>query len=92
MKHYIIIKLSKDEDKEKLIKDIKEHYNNAISIEGVKRVDVFTSSSKLRNRFDMMIKLDLNKQGLQNYEESNFLKEFKDKYDKYISKKTIFDC
>ena len=92
MKHYIIIKLSKDEDKEKLIKDIKEHYNNVTSIEGVKRVDVFTSSSKLRNRFDMMIKLDLNKQGLQNYEESDFLKKFKEKFDKYISKKTIFDC
>ena len=92
MKHHIIIKLSKDVDKEKLINDIKEYYTNATSIEGVKRVDVFTSSSKLRNRFDMMIKLDLNKQGLLNYEESNFLKKFKDKYDKYISKKTIFDC
>lgn len=91
MKHHIIIKFNSKADKQVLIPEIKKYFDNAYSIEGVKKVEVFTSSMNLRNRFDMMIKIDLTKQALKNFEESKLYETWNDKYSAYISKKTIFD-
>ena len=91
MKHHIIIKFNKDVDKERIIDEIKKYFDNTYKVEGIKKVEVFTSSVRLRNRFDMMIKITISKDNLKDFENSDFYLGFKDKYSKYISKKTIFD-
>lgn len=92
MKHHIILKLKKNDNSEKIIEEIKNLYNETLKIQGVKRVDVYTTNSKLRNKFDLMIKMDLTKEALKEYETSDIHNQIKERFDKTISKKTIFDC
>ena len=92
MKHHIILKLKKTDNPEEIIEGIKNLYNETLKIDGVKKVDIYTTNSKLRNRFDLMIKMDLSKEALKEYENSKIHNEIKEKYDSAISKKTVFDC
>ena len=92
MKHYIIVKFKDDYDKEKLYISIKELFNKAIEIEGVKGLDVYTSCIDLPNRYDLMIKMDLSKEALKVFDNSEIHKRWKEEYGTYIANKTIFDC
>ena len=92
MKHFIIIKFKENTDKDVLIEETEKLFKETETIEGIKKVEVFTNSIKKPNRFDMMIKITLNKGSLKELEQSRILKDWEDKYNKYIDKKTIFDC
>lgn len=92
MKHFIIIKFKENTDKDVLIEETEKLFKETEVIDGIKKVEVFTNSIKKPNRFDMMIKITLNKGSLKELEQSRILKEWEDKYNKYIDKKTIFDC
>ena len=92
MKHFIIIKFKENTDKDVLIEETEKLFKETETIEGIKKVEVFTNSIKKPNRFDMMIKITLNKGSLKELEQSQTMKDWEDKYNKYIDKKTIFDC
>ena len=92
MKHFIIIKFKENTDKDVLIEETEKLFKETETIEGIKKVEVFTNSIKKPNRFDMMIKITLNKGSLKELEQSHTMKDWEDKYNKYIDKKTIFDC
>lgn len=92
MKHFIIIKFKENTDKDVLIEETEKLFKETEVIDGIKKVEVFTNSIKKPNRFDMMIKITLNKGSLKELEQSHTMKEWEDKYNKYIDKKTIFDC
>ena len=92
MKHFIIIKFKENTDKDVLIEQTEKLFEEIETIDGVKKVEVFTNSIKKSNRFDMMIKISLNKGSLKALEESKIIKDWEDKYNKDIDKKTIFDC
>lgn len=91
MKHFIIIKFKENTDKDVLIEETERLFKEVESIDGIKKVEVYTNSIKKPNRFDMMIKITLNKGSLKELEQSRILKEWEDKYNKHIDKKTIFD-
>ena len=91
MKHFIIIKFKENTDKDVLIEEAERLFKEVESIDGIKKVEVYTNSIKKPNRFDMMIKITLNKGSLKELEQSRILKEWEDKYNKHIDKKTIFD-
>ena len=46
----------------------------------------------LPNRYDLMIKMELSPRALNEFDNSDIHKEWKEKFGKYIMSKTIFDC
>ena len=91
MEHYLIVKFRKDTDVKIVYEEIKGLFEKASEIEGVKKADVFLSSGKLRNNYDMMIKVQMKKSTLQSFKDSDLYREWEEKYSKYISKTTVFD-
>lgn len=92
MKHYIIVKF-KDKYNYKLeIDNIKNLFNEAKKIDGVGDIIVKCSNSAKENRFDLMIEMTLNYEGLQNFDNSVIHYNWKNEYGKYVENKTIFDC
>ena len=92
MKHYIIVKFNENVDKEKLINPIKELFQKVMNINEIVKVDIYESNMDLPNRYDLMIKMDLSKVALNEFDNSEIHKEWKEKFGKYIMNKTIFDC
>lgn len=92
MKHYIIVKFISDFDYVKELDKINNLFNKALEIDGVNRIDIYRSNSSLSNRYDLMIKMELTKEGLINFDNSSIHSKWKSDYGKYIESKTIFDC
>lgn len=92
MEHYIIVKFNDEVNVKDLVGSIKELFDRALEINGVEKIDIYTSCLELDNRHDLMIKMHLSDDGLKNFDNSNIHKEWKEKYGKFIINKTIFDC
>lgn len=92
MKHYIIVKFNGNVEKEKIINSIKELFQKAMHIKEVIEVDIYESNMDLPNRYDLMIKMNLSKKALEEFDNGKIHKEWKEKFGKYIINKTIFDC
>lgn len=92
MKHYIIVKFVSDYDYLNELENIKKLFNETLNIYGVKKVDIYNSNSSLSNRYDLMIKMELTKEGLTNFDNSSIHKKWKEEYGKHMENKTIFDC
>lgn len=92
MKHYIIVKFNEKTEKEKIINPIRELFQKAIEIKEVEKVDIYESNMDLPNRYDLMIKMDLSKKALKEFDDGEIHKEWKEKFGKYVICKTIFDC
>lgn len=92
MKHYIIVKFNEKTEKEKIINPIRELFQKAIEIKDVEKVDIYESNMDLPNRYDLMIKMDLSKNALKEFDNSEIHEKWKEKFGKYIMSKTIFDC
>ncbi len=92
MKHFIIIKFKEGIKKENIIEPIKELFNNALKIDGINEIDFYISNSKLLNRHDLMIEMNLSLLALNEFDNSEIHKRWKNEFGKYIMSKTIFDC
>ena len=92
MKHYIIVKFIKEVNYLENLNKITELFNESLKINGVDKVNIYTSNSNLNNRHDMMIKMDLSFDALNEFDNSWIHKKWKEDYSKYIESKTIFDC
>lgn len=92
MQHYIIVKFKEGINKEVLLDPITKIFQETLKIDGVKKVNIYPSCSQRENRYDLMIKMEVTKKGLENYDVSSLHKEWKEKYGSYILNKTIFDC
>ena len=92
MKHYIIVKFNENVEKEKLRNPINELFQKALNIKEIVKVDIYESNMDLPNRYDLMIKMDLSKKALEEFDNGEIHKEWKESFEKYIMSKTIFDC
>ena len=92
MKHYIIVKFNNEFNYLQQIKEITDLFNEALKIDGVKKINIYISNSELSNRYDLMIKMELTSRALNEFDNSWIHKKWKDEYGKYIENKTIFDC
>lgn len=92
MKHYIIIKFNENAEKEEIINPIRELFQKALNIKEIVKVDIYESNIHLPNRYDLMIKMDLSKAALEEFDNGEIHKEWKEKFGKHIASKTIFDC
>lgn len=92
MKHYIIVKFIENYNYDKYINEIQNLFDESLKIKNIFEVNIYKSNSTLSNRYDIMIEMILTKEALIEFDNSNIHKEWKEKYGKYISNKTIFDC
>ena len=92
MKHYIIVKFDNNYDYISEINKIKSLFNESLKIDGIKKVNIYVSNSKLNNRHDLMIMMELTQQALIDFDNSWIHKKWKDDYAEFIENKTIFDC
>ena len=92
MKHYIIVKFNENVEKEKLINPIIELFQKAMHIKEVIIVDIYESNMDLPNRYDLMIRKKKKKKALEEFDNGEIHKEWKERFGKYIMSKTIFDC
>ena len=92
MNHYIIVKFNDSIEKESIINSIKELFQKAIAIKEVEKIDIYQSNMDLPNRYDLMIKMVLTKNALNEFDNGEIHKEWKERFGKYIMNKTIFDC
>ena len=84
MKHYIIVKFNENAEKEKLINPINELFQKALNIKEIVKVDIYESNIDLPNRYDLMIKMDLSKTALEEFDNGEIHKEWKDDISKVI--------
>ena len=92
MTHYIIVKFNENTEKKSIINPIKELFQKASTIKEVEKVDIYESNMDLPNRYDLMIKMDLSKAALEEFDNGEIHREWKECFGKYIASKTIFDC
>ena len=92
MQHYIIVKFNENIEKEEIINPIKELFKRTNQIKEIKKLEIFESNMNLPNRYDLMIKMELSPKALNEFDNSDIHKEWKEKFENFIMSKTIFDC
>ena len=92
MKHVILVKWNETVlDKESIFIEAKNIFEKLLNIEGIKSVKLHKNVINRTNRFDLMIVIEMNKEILPVYDESQPHKEWKEKFGKYVENKAIFD-
>ena len=92
MKHCILVKWSQDaKNKNELTKEVKNVFDKLLRIDGIHGVDYIENCIDRSNRFDLLIRIDMDKDVLPIYDTSDPHLEWKEKYGKYVEKKAIFD-
>ena len=92
MKHVILVKWNNNVlDKESIFIEAKDTFVKLLNIEGIKSVKLHKNVINRTNRFDLMIVIEMNKEILPVYDESQPHKEWKEKFGKYVENKAIFD-
>lgn len=94
MKHCIIVKYNENVDAEKkkaLIPEIQEVFAPLLEMEGIHAVDLIPNVIDRPNRYDLMIRIDMEEAALSAYDVSQPHKNWKANYAHYLEKKTIFD-
>ena len=94
MKHCILVKYNADRDaakKEKLFSEIKEVFSGLSAIEGIHGVEVIPNAVDRPNRYDLLIRIDMEKETLPVYDDSEPHHIWKRDYACYLEKKAIFD-
>lgn len=99
MTHYIIVKFNDDINekrknilfRENIKNDIINIFSKLKTLSGIKEISVSENIIDRDNRFDVMIKIVMDKEVLTKYDESSAHKEWKSTFGKYIKSKVIFD-
>ena len=94
MKHCILVKYNADVDaakKEKLLPEIRELFSGLSVIEGIHGVEVIPNVVDRPNRYDLLIRIDMEKETLPVYDDSEPHYVWKRDYACYLEKKAIFD-
>ena len=92
MKHFIIVKFKKEYNYKDKFNNIKDLFNEAMVIPEIKDIIIHKSNSSKDNRHDLMIEMILTMNGLQDFDNSEVHRKWKEIYGKHIENKTIFDC
>ena len=82
MEHYIIVKFTEGTDVKALVEPVR----------AIQALNIRTSNSDIENRYDLMIRIDMDKEALPAYAASEPHLRWKKEYGSRIAKKAIFDC
>ena len=94
MKHCIIAKFKPEVttiQKEKMYPKILELFENTRSIEGVHNVELLKNCIDRSNRYDIMIRIDMEPEALSLYDACEWHHRWKEEYGGLLEKKAIFD-
>ena len=94
MKHCILVKYIDEVDaakKEALIPEITAVFAPLTEMEGIHGVEVIPNVIARPNRYDLLIRIDMEEAALASYDESAPHKKWKSQYAQYLAKKAIFD-
>ena len=94
MKHCILVKYKEDIDsarKVELIPEITSVFTPLTDVEGIHGVEVIPNIVNRDNRYDLLIRIDMDMEALPVYDQSQPHKLWKSEYAKYLEKKAIFD-
>ena len=92
MKHCILVKWSEDiKDKDEIANKVKINFDKLLEINGIRGVDYIKNCIDRSNRYDLLIRIDMDKEALSIYDMSAPHLEWKEKYGKFAEKKAIFD-
>ena len=93
MKHLILAKFNERvTDKSALLEPIRELFSVAPEIPGVHGASVYPCCIQRDNRYDLLIVLDMDREALSLYDESEMHHAWKRDYGPLLEKKAIFDC
>ena len=90
MKHCILVKFKKDFDLKNELPNIKEIFDTIV-VPGVNFVEYITNCIDRENRYDLLIRIDMDKEALSKYDECENHHRWKEEYKDHIEKKAIFD-
>lgn len=93
MKHYIIAKFKPEVRLSDILPDVEAIFQKTKSLPGVRGISFFpgVNRDKFRNRYDLMIEMDMDAESLPAYDASDAHHEWKEKYGALIEQKCIFD-
>ena len=92
MKHHILVKFNETvADKAKIADEAKALFSELSGKNGIHDVTVKNNCINRENRYDMMIIIDMEKDALGFYDESEQHKKWKKEYACYILNRAIFD-
>lgn len=90
MKHCILVKFIKDYDWKSELPNIKNIFDG-IKLDGVNGVEYITNCIDRDNRYNLLIRIDMKKEALSQYDACPNHHAWKDGYSQFIDKKAIFD-
>lgn len=92
MKHYIIVKYNDTVTDKSAVRDsAAELFAGVTKIKGVRGVSLHTSATDFPNRYDLMIIIDMEKEALPRFIDSDIHAQWKRDYTRYMLSKAIFD-
>ena len=92
MKHCILVKWNTlVKDKEAILPEIKIIFGKLLDLDGIHSVNFYENVINRPNRYDLMICIEMDKEILPIYDESESHYEWKEKYSKFVENKAIFD-
>ena len=94
MKHCILAKYKEHvtaEQKTALLDEIREVFSPLLQEEGIHALKVIPNCIDRSNRWDVLIRIDMNPEALPAYDESLPHKRWKEQYGPLLEKKAIFD-
>lgn len=92
MRHHIICKFNDlVKDKKAIANEAEVLFKKLEGSYGIHKVTVYRNCVDLPNRYDIMIAIDMDKNVLSDYNESEVHKYWKANYSMYLESKAIFD-
>ena len=94
MKHCILVKYKEGVDqkqKEELIPRIQALFDQLLGMEGIHKVELFPNVVDRPNRYDLLIRIEMDEEALSAYDSSEPHRKWKAEYAQYLEKKAIFD-
>ena len=93
MEHYILVKWNPDTgNREELAQQAERLFQDACRMPGIFRTELFRNCVERENRYDLMIRMELEPDALERFDRSEIHSEWKRRFGEKIEKKAIFDC
>lgn len=93
MLHHILVKWTDEvSDKAALAAEVERLFQGVLTVNGVCGVTVHPNVINRPNRYDLLIRIDMDENALPAYDDCPTHHRWKDEYGHLVAKKAIFDC
>lgn len=93
MLHHVIVKFNDTvKDKKGMSIEVGNLFKGFEKMKGFHKVDFYLNCMDIDNRYDVMIKVDMDKDAFDDYCNSSIHDTWLNDYGKYVLQKAIFDC